>query len=59
MSLAWHFVNVPSPWALPIVKRKTKFIMNQTYVDHEAYKSEGSYAYCSIVRGFLSLHLQF
>jgi hypothetical protein len=26
--------------------------MNQTYVDHEAYEWEGSYAYCSIWEGF-------
>jgi hypothetical protein len=56
MSLAPHFVNVPHPWALPIVKHNTKFIMNQTYIDHEAYEWEGPYAYSSIVRGFL--HLQ-
>jgi hypothetical protein len=49
-------VNVPHPWALPIVKQETKFIMNETYVDHQAYEWEGSYAYSSIVRGFL--HLQ-
>jgi len=30
--------------------------MNKTYVDHEAYKWEGYYAYSSIVGGFL--HLQ-
>jgi len=35
-SLAPHFGNVPHPWALPVIKHKEKFIMNQTYVDHEA-----------------------
>jgi hypothetical protein len=30
--------------------------MNQTYVDHDVYEWECSYAYSSIVRGFL--HLQ-
>jgi hypothetical protein len=29
--------------------------MNQTYVDREAYKWEGSYAFSSIVGGFLHL----
>jgi hypothetical protein len=29
--------------------------MNQTYVDHEVYKWEGSYAYSLIVGGFLHL----
>jgi hypothetical protein len=29
--------------------------MNQTYVDCEAYEREGSYAYSSIVGGFLHL----
>jgi hypothetical protein len=56
MSLAPHFVNVPDPWTSPIAKHETKFIMNQPYVDHEAYEWEGSYAYSSIARGFL--HLQ-
>jgi hypothetical protein len=37
-SLAPHFGNVPHPWALPIVEHQAKFIMNQTYVDHEVYK---------------------
>jgi hypothetical protein len=27
--------------------------MNQTYVDHEVYEWEGSYAYTSMVGGFL------
>jgi hypothetical protein len=40
----------------PIVKRKAKFMMNQTYVDHKVYEWEGYYVYSSIVRGFL--HLQ-
>ncbi len=31
--------------------------MNQTYVDHEVYEWEGSYAYTSIVGGFLHLIL--
>jgi hypothetical protein len=31
--------------------------MNQTYVYHEVYEWEGSYAYSSIVRGFLHLHV--
>jgi hypothetical protein len=43
-------------WALPIVKNEAKFIMNQTSIDHKAYKWEGSYAYSSIGQGFL--HLQ-
>jgi hypothetical protein len=30
--------------------------MNQTYVDHDVYEQEGSYAYSSIVGGFLHLH---
>jgi hypothetical protein len=47
----------PHPWALPIIKHKTKFIMNQSYVDREAYEWEGSYAYSSNSgKGFL--HLQ-
>jgi hypothetical protein len=37
-----------------VVKHKAKFILNQTYVDQEAYEWEGSYAY-SIVGGFLHL----
>jgi hypothetical protein len=51
------FGNVPHPWALPIVKWKAKFMnpMYQTYVDHKAYEWEGSYAYSSIVSGFLQL----
>jgi hypothetical protein len=44
-SLAPHFRNVPHPWALLIAKHETKFVMNQTYVDHKAYEWEGSYAY--------------
>jgi hypothetical protein len=40
-----HFKNVPHPWALLIAKHETKFVMNQTYVDHKAYELEGSYAY--------------
>jgi hypothetical protein len=44
------------PWALTIVKNEAKFIMNQTSIDHKAYKWEGSYAYSSIVGGFI--HLQ-
>jgi hypothetical protein len=43
------FGNVHHPLALPIVKGKAKFMMNQTYVDHKAYEWEGSYAYSSIV----------
>jgi hypothetical protein len=38
--------------ALPMVKHESKFILNQTYVDHEAYQWEGSYAYSSIRGGF-------
>jgi len=39
----------PTPWALPILEHKAKFIMNQTYVDHEGMNGESSYAYPSIV----------
>jgi hypothetical protein len=35
---------------------EAKFILNQTFINHKAYEWEGSYAYSSIVRGFL--HLQ-
>jgi hypothetical protein len=42
-----HFGNVRHPRALPIVKCEAKFIMNQTYVDHEGYEWEGSHAYSS------------
>jgi hypothetical protein len=31
------------------------FILNQTYVNYEAYEWQGSYAYSSIVGGFLHL----
>jgi hypothetical protein len=34
----------------------TNYIMNQTYVDHQACEWEGTYAYSSIVGWFL--HLQ-
>jgi len=34
-------LDVPHPWALPVIKHKTKFIMDQTYVDHKAYEWEG------------------
>jgi len=51
-----HFEDVPHPWDLHIVNCEAKFIMNQTYLDHKVYEWEGSYAYSSIVRGFL--HLQ-
>jgi hypothetical protein len=44
------------PWALLIVKNQAKFIMNQNSIDQKAYEWEGSYAYPSIVGGFL--HLQ-
>jgi hypothetical protein len=37
------------------MKHKAKFIMNQTYVDHNVYEWEGSYAYSSIVGRFLHL----
>jgi len=37
-SLAPHFRNVPHPWALLIAKHETKFVMNQTYVDHKTYE---------------------
>jgi hypothetical protein len=30
--------------------QRAKFIMNQTYVDHEAYGWEGSYAYSSKIK---------
>jgi len=50
-----HFENVPDPWALPIINHKVNYIMNQTYIDHEAYEWEGFYAYSSIVGGFLHL----
>jgi len=56
VSPASHFGNVPNRWALRFVKNKTKFIMNQTYVDHGMYEWQSSYAYFSIVREFL--HLQ-
>jgi hypothetical protein len=29
--------------------------MNQTYADHEVYEWQGSYAYFSIVEGFLHI----
>jgi hypothetical protein len=51
-----HFGIVPHPWALLVIKHKSKFIMNQTYVDHKTYEWKGSYAYSLIVGGFL--HLQ-
>jgi hypothetical protein len=35
-SPALDFGNAPHPWALPIRKHKAKFIINQTYIDHEA-----------------------
>jgi len=54
-SLAPHFGKVPNPRALPIIKHEAKFIMNQTYVGHEVDGWEGSYAYSSIVGGFLHL----
>jgi hypothetical protein len=44
-SFAPHFGKVPNPRALPIIKHKAKFIMNQTYVDHEVDEWEGSYTY--------------
>jgi hypothetical protein len=43
------------PMGLPIVKHKAKFIVNETYVNHEAYEWEGPYAYSSIVGGLLHL----
>jgi hypothetical protein len=49
------FWQCPSPWALPIIKHETTFIMNQTYVDQETYEWESSYAYSSIVGRFLHL----
>jgi hypothetical protein len=52
-----HFGNVPHPCASPTVKHEAKFIMNQTYADHKVYEWEGSYAYSSIVRGFLHLEI--
>jgi hypothetical protein len=55
-SPASHFGNVPHPWDLPIIKHEAKFIMNQTYVYHQAYEWEVSYAYSSIGGWFL--HLQ-
>ncbi len=46
----------PTHRALPMVKKhEAKFIINQTYVDHEAYGREGSYAYSSIAGGLLYL----
>jgi hypothetical protein len=54
-SLVLHFGNVPHPWALSIGQHKSKFIMNQTYIDHQVYEWEGSYAYCPIVGRFLHL----
>jgi hypothetical protein len=42
LGLALHFGNVPHPWALPLVKKhEPKFIMNQTYVDHQVYEWGG------------------
>ncbi len=50
VKFAPHFGNVPHPWALLIIKHKAKFIMNQTYVNHEVYEWEGSYA--CLIMGF-------
>ncbi len=37
-------VHVLHPWALSIMKHKTKIIMNLTYVDHKV-KGDDSYAF--------------
>jgi hypothetical protein len=55
LSLALHFENVSHPWALPMVE--AKFIVIQTFITHEAYQWECSYAYSSIVGGFLQLQV--
>jgi hypothetical protein len=52
-----HFEIVPHPWALPIIKHKAKFIVNQTYVNHEVYGWEGFYVYSSIVVRSLNLQV--
>jgi hypothetical protein len=39
-----HFENIPHPWALPIINHKINYIMNQTYIDNEAYEWKGFYA---------------
>jgi hypothetical protein len=36
---------------------EAKFIMNQTYVDHNEYEGEGSYAYSMVGGGFLPLQV--
>jgi hypothetical protein len=54
-SLALRFRNAPHPRALPIIKCEAKFIKNQTHVNHQAYKWEGSYAYSPLVGELLCL----
>ncbi len=39
--LVLRFGIVHYPWALTIGQHKSKFIMNQTYIDHEAYERGG------------------
>jgi hypothetical protein len=34
LKAALYFGNVPHPWALPIIKQKANFIMNQTYINY-------------------------
>jgi hypothetical protein len=38
-----------------ILKHEAKFIMDETYVNHNGFKSEAYYAYSSIVGGNLCL----
>ncbi len=38
-------VHVLHPWALSIVKHKTKVIMNLTYVDHNVKGDDDTYAF--------------
>ncbi len=55
LSQAPHFGNVPHPKAFTIVKHEAKFIMNQTYINHNMQEWEGHYAYSSRVGGKLCL----
>jgi hypothetical protein len=56
VELGLAFWECPSPMGFTYRKAQgKKFIINQTYVDHEVYESEGSYAYSSIMGGFLHL----
>ncbi len=56
LSPAPQLRNVPHPWALPIIKHKMKFIMNQTYVDRRHMNRRVLMPTPQIVGGFL--HLQ-